>query len=97
MKSEVQKVNYGIWTEVSKEINASLGDKSGRTVSRRTTHGFKNALNLSNNEITDENAEHLMHCAMISSAALLVNKNNGAKIAGLIILAGLVGLYQAGK
>ena len=97
MSTKVKKSNYGIWTEMSKEVNKAFGDNSGRTVSRRTTHGFKKTLKLSDHNISDENAEHIVHGAMISSAVLLANKNKGAKITGLVIFVGLIGLYHAGK
>ena len=35
--------DFGALTDVSKELNQMFGDKSGRTVSMRTTHGFKDA------------------------------------------------------
>ena len=37
--------NYGALSEVSKTINYSLGDRSGRSVSMRTAQGFKKSFN----------------------------------------------------
>lgn len=91
-----KKRNYGLLTDASKAINEALGDKTGRTVSMRTAHGFKNTFNL--NETMDDNtAEDIVHAGMVASAALLVNKNDGAKIAGALLLLGLIGCYQNGK
>lgn len=87
--------NYGALTEVSRGLNIALGDKTGRTVSRRTTHGFKNAFKL--HHLNDEDAEDLVHAAMVASGGLMCMKNNGAKAVGLLLLVGLVFCYHAGK
>lgn len=89
------KRNYGFLTDASKAINEGLGDKSGRTVSMRTAHGFKNTFDLEN--MDDDTAEDIVHGGMIASAALLASKNEGAKIGGLLLLIGLVACYQNGK
>ncbi len=87
--------NYGILTDMSKSLNVLLGDSSGRTVSRRTTHGFMKAFDI--RDMRDNNAEHIVHGAMISSGVLLTSKNKNLKIFGLLLLAGLIALYQIGK
>jgi hypothetical protein len=87
--------NYGALTDASKGLNMVFGDKTGRTVSRRTTHGFKNAFSLQH--VDDEDAEDLMHGAMIASGGLLMAKNDGAKVVGLLLLVGLIFCYHAGK
>lgn len=91
-----KKRNYGLLTDASKTINEALGDKTGRTVSMRTAHGFKNTFNL-NETIDDNTAEDIVHTGMLASAALLTNKSDGAKIVGALLLLGLIGCYQNGK
>jgi hypothetical protein len=92
---EKKLTNYGVLTDASKGWNMILGDKSGRTVSRRTTHGFQRSFNL---QSMDENdAEVIVHGAMLASGALLRSKNDGAKAAGLLLLFGLFACYQSGK
>lgn len=85
--------NYGVLTDVSEGLNEFFGDKSGRTVSLRTSHGFKKSFGLN---ITDETAEDIMHTGMIFSAYNLFAKN-GNKTAGFLSLIGLIALYQNGK
>ncbi len=97
MNNELTKStrNYGVITDFSKELNHILGDRSGRTVSRRTAHGIKNSFNL--NEMHDDDAEDIAHGAMVATAALLASKSDGAKVCGLLLLLGLVACYQNGK
>lgn len=90
-----KETNYGILTDASKGWNLILGDESGRTVSRRTAHGFKSAFKLK--EMEDDDAELIVHSAMVASGALLSTKNDGAKAAGLLLLLGLFACYQEGK
>jgi len=87
------KLDYGLLTEASKGLNDFLGDKTGRTVSRRTSHGFKNAFKL---DIPDEVAEHVVHGAMIYSANHLFSES-GNKTNGLLSALALLALYQIGK
>lgn len=89
------KRNYGILTDFSKELNSALGDKTGRTVSRRTAHGIKRGFNL--HDMHDNDAEDIAHGAMITTAALLASKNDGAKVCGALLLLGLVACYQNGR
>lgn len=91
------ELNYGALTEVSRGLNSLLGDNSGRTVSRRTTHGFKRSFNLSDQDISDTNAEHIVHGAMISTGTLIASKNEGSRVAGILLLASLFLFYQAGE
>jgi hypothetical protein len=95
MTKTVAIINYGVLTDMSKSLNGLLGDKSGRTVSRRTTQGFKKAFNL--DKIDDEDAEDIVHAAMISTGLLLVSKNDNLKIFGALLLAGLFACYHNGK
>lgn len=88
------KRNYGALTEGSKLLNEILGDKSGRTVSRRTAQGFKNTFGL--NEMSDDKAEDIVHVGMIASGGLLASKSRGAKAAGLLLALGLFVAYQNG-
>ncbi len=95
-KIEPAHRNYGALTDLSKAANELLGDKSGRTVSMRTAHGFKNVFNL-NDEMTDNTAEDIVHAGMLASVALLSSKNDGAKIGGLFLALSLAACYQNGK
>lgn len=95
MKTE--EINYGILSDVSKTINYGLGDRSGRTVSRRTTQGFKRAFNINDSQLSDQNAEHIIHGAMVGTAVLLKSKKNANVATGLLTLACLFALYHAGK
>lgn len=92
MKNKYNR-NYGILTDASKELNEFFGDDSGRTISLRTSHGFKKAFNL---DISDETAEDIVHLTMATSAYNLLNKNGNKTIGALSLLA-LLALYQKGK
>lgn len=85
--------DYGLLTDVSEEVNEFFGDTSGRTVSLRTSHGFKKTFGLN---ISDKTAEDLMHAGMIYSARNLFSKN-GNRSAGFLSLIALIALYQNGK
>jgi hypothetical protein len=87
--------DFGALTDVSKELNQMFGDKSGRTVSMRTTHGFKDAFNLQT--MHDDDAEDLVHGLMVLTPILLKHKSDTANAVGVILLAGLVGCYLNGK
>lgn len=86
---------YGVLTDFSREVNLILGDKSGRSVSRRTAHGIKNSFNLPN--ASDGEAENIAHGAMMASAGLLASRSEGAKACGFLLLLGLIACYQKGK
>lgn len=76
-------------------MNCDLfGDCRGSTISRRTTKGFKKAFNLEDEIISDQNAEHIVHAAMIGTIACFNSKNENATIGGALMLAGLVFFYQ---
>lgn len=87
--------NFGILTDISKELNQIFGDQSGRTVSMRTTHGFKNAFNL--HAMHDNDAEDLVHGLMVLTPILLKHESDTANAIGVILLSGLVGCYLNGK
>ena len=90
-----KEIDYGILSDVSKELNCNLFfDCSGSTISRRTTKGFKNVFNLDDNDISDQNAEHIVHGVMIGSAVCLASKKENSTIIGLLLLASLVFLYH---
>lgn len=89
------EINYGALTEVSRELNKILGDKSGKTISRRTTHGFKKLFKLTDMDISDENAEHIVHGIMIATIIALNNK--GTRVTGMLMLVGLFLFYHAGE
>lgn len=84
---------YGVLTEVSEQLNELFGDTSGRTISRRTTHGFKETFDLT---IGDDVAEHIMHGGMAFSAYHLFSEF-GNRAAGFLSLITLIALYQNGK
>lgn len=89
------EIDYGVLSDVSKELNCNLfGDCRGSTISRRTTKGFKKAFNLDDETISDQNAEHIVHVAMIGTAACFASKNEKATIGGILMLAGLIYFYQ---
>lgn len=87
--------NFGFLTEVSKEINYSLGDYTDRTVSMRTAHGYKRAFN--RHDIDDNTAEDIVHLIMTAAPILVSQKNDGAKAVGILVFAALFGLYQQGR
>jgi len=90
-----KEIDYGILTDVSKELNCTLFDDcSGSTISRRTTKGFKKVFNLDDDDISDQNAEHIVHAAMLGTAACFTSKKENTTIGGLLLLAGLVFLYH---
>lgn len=98
MKSKVVKLNernYGALTDVSKSLNYLLGDRSNRTVSMRTANGFKNTFRLS--DMDDNEAEDIVHSGMIASGLLLLAKNDGLKVCGLLLSFVLLVCYQNGK
>jgi len=89
------EIDYGVLSDVSKELNCNLfGDCTGSTISRRTTKGFKNVFNLDDNDISDQNAEHIVHGAMIGTIACLTSKKENSTLSGLLLLAGLAYLYH---
>ena len=90
----VKKTDYGAFSEASRSLNAFLGDQTGRTVSRRTTHGFISSFDL---DMSENNAEHVVHGAMVASITLLSSKSTGSKIAGGLLALGLAALYQEGQ
>jgi hypothetical protein len=89
------KRNYGVLTDASKDLNRSLGDKSGRTVSMRTAHGLKKSFNL--NKMSDDTAEDIVHGAMIATTALLNSKDSGDKAIDAFMTFALMTFYQDGK
>jgi hypothetical protein len=90
-----QKITYGVLTELSKSWNFALGDKTDRSVSRRTAHGLMNTFKLPN--MNAEQAEDIAHAGMVFTAALLLSKNKNSVITGIGILALLIILYWNGK
>ncbi len=93
-----KEIDYGVLSEVSRDLNCNLiGDCSGTTISRRTTKGFKKAFNLDDRQISDQDAEHIVHIAMVGMATCFVSRNNNAPIAGFLLLASLFIFYQNGE
>jgi len=95
-KDNITEIDYGSLGDLSKALNYGLGDRTGRTVSRRTTQGFKRVMNITDERMHDQNAEHIIHGAMLGTAGLLLSKE-GNKGLGLLGLACLIAFYQAGK
>jgi hypothetical protein len=87
--------NYGIITDISKDLNSAFGDKSGRTVSRRTAQGLKKSLDIQH--IDDDSAEHIVHAGMALSTILLKSKDETSNGIGILLFAGLLGCYLKGK
>jgi len=87
--------NYGALTILSKQINHDLGDRSSRTVSRRTADGFRKSFKL--NLMSGDDAEDIVHIMMILAPALLRQKSDFSKAIGILLFAGLVGCYAEGK
>ena len=86
--------DYGILTDWSKTGNKILGDETGRTISRRTGHGFKKLLAP---EIDDKTAEDIVHLLMFSTLILFLMKNKKTFTFGMILLIVLIIFYQIGK
>ncbi len=89
------KANYGIITDVSKSLNQFLGDETGRTVSVRTAHGFKNVFNCP--EMDEDAAEFIVHTGMAAAYSLLKSEKDSENGAGLMLSLGLLLCYQSGK
>ena len=97
-KNSNLEIDYGVLSDVSKDLNCNVfGDCGGSTISRRTTKGFKKAFNMSNENISDQDAEHIIHAAMVGTAACLTSKNEKTTFGGFLMLAGLIFFYQNGK
>lgn len=98
MTNSNTEINYGILSDVSRNLNCELFDDcGGSTISRRTTKGFKKAFGLDDNSISDQNAEHIIHAAMIGTLSCFTAKNERSTLGGILMLAGLVYFYQKGK
>lgn len=94
-KNPQGKFNYGFLTNASKGWNMLLGDKTERSISRQTAHGFKNTFNCPG--LDDEFVEHMVHLSMGFSASLICSKNRNLQIGGIALLLGLVLLYLNGR
>lgn len=88
-------VNYGVLTDVSKGLNQFFGDNTGRTVSTRTAHGFKNFFNAKSME--DDAAEFIVHGGMVAATKLLNSKKETDRSNGVMLSLALFVFYQAGK
>lgn len=89
------KTNYGVLTDVSKGLNQFFGDNSGRTVSLRTAHGFKNFFNAKS--MDDDTAEFIVHGGMVAATTLLNSKNETDRSSGVMLSLTLFVFYQVGK
>ncbi len=95
MKKIGTKTNYGVFTDVSKGLNKFFGDTSGRTVSLRTAHGFKNFFNAKS--MDDDTAEFIVHSGMVTATKLLNSKKETDNSSGVLLSLALFVFYQAGK
>lgn len=89
------KTNYGALTEISKNFNQAFGDRSGRSISLRSAHGFKKVFKA--HDMSDDDAEHIVHGGMVAATYLLNSKDDGAKFTGVLLSFGLFIFYQEGK
>jgi len=90
-----KEIDYGVLSDISKGLNCNLfGDCSGATISRRTTKGFKKSFNFTDKDISDQNAEHIVHGAMIGALVCLTSKDEDAKFGGILLLLALAFFYQ---
>lgn len=87
--------NYGVLTDVSKGLNQFFGDNTGRTVSTRTAHGFKNFFNAKS--MDDDAAEFIVHGGMVAATKLLNSKKETDRSNGFMLSMALFVFYQAGK
>lgn len=99
---KAKEIDYGILGDISKEANCTLfGDCSGSTISRRTTKGFKRSFGLNDENISDQNAEHIVHGIMIISFITftysIVRKSGKALIWSLLLLLVIIFWYQTEK
>jgi hypothetical protein len=95
IKQLQSRTNYGAITDISKSLNLSLGDKSGRTVCLRTAHGFKSIFNC--NYMHDDAAELIVHSGMVTAFRLINSKNKNEQGAGVLLSFALLLCYQEGK
>lgn len=92
--SLVSERDYGILSDISKALNKTLGDSSGRSISMRTAQGFKNTFKLDN--MHEDTAEDIVHGSMIATAVLINSEDEGKKLLGLLLGLGLAYCYQKG-
>jgi hypothetical protein len=90
-----KETNYGVFTDISKDINLSLGDKTGRTVSRRTAHGLKNLTK--SQRMDDDMAEFIVHMGMLLALVIFLSNSKSKSSSGLLLLLLLFVCYQSGK
>lgn len=95
LRERNSKESYGVLTDISKDLNAAFGDNSGRSISRRTAHGFKKGLSLHN--VDDDSAEFIVHTGMVVSGILLKSKEDTSQGIGILVGAALLGFYLNGK
>lgn len=90
--TDILKYAYNSGTELSREGNYILGDRTGRTITRTTMDGVSV---ISNGAINPSG--ELVHAAMISTAILLFSKKKEFLFIGLMILLLLLIFYFAGR
>ena len=90
-----RNTNYGALTDLSKALNEMFGDSTGRTVSNRTAHGFKQVFNSPG--MDEDTAEAIVHTGMAGAALLLRSPDEGHRATGLLLTLGLFICYQNGK
>jgi hypothetical protein len=95
MESISIQTNYGPLTGLSKGLNKMLGDTSGRTVSMRTALGMKKLLK--GNNMSNAEAEFIVHGGMAATYGLLKSSSDNAKIIGALVGFGLFICYLEGN
>lgn len=83
---------YEVLTQLSRDINHSLGDRTGRTVTMRTGDGIHN---WSNGRFDPSGEE--THLLMGLSAALLLSGNRMGQVVGGLGVLALAIAWHAGK
>ena len=78
----------------SRAANKLLGDKSGRTISRRTGQGIKRGLQL---QINDQEAEDLAHVVMVAIPFFWKSENKFLRNVSMALGGGLFLAYHRGK
>ena len=90
---EVPRIRtYGKATQLSKKLNFILGDKTNRSVSMRTAHGYMRILKAE--RMNEDRAEDIVHGIMVLVLFLLITQNISL---GVFVIINLAILYHIGK
>lgn len=90
---------YKAGSDISKEINSEwLGDYSGRSICRRTGHGFKNTFGISDEAFHDNLAVEAVHIVGIWAIYNFAKNRSEKALAILLLVFGLlIMFYHLGK